>query len=256
MRHLGRIGRVDERDRPRRGRRRARTTIAMLVDPMPVTIQPPSWRWIVTLLAVVFGVVARRGDGDVAPPPGLGPADLGPSWRCSPRSRSSRRSTGSLAVDGAAGSRPGRSCSAVAVFAVVMVALMIPLVVDQLRALIEAAPDILDDREPLHASDGSTSRSPRPRSRTAAQQRRTPTSRGSRPTSRATCSASPRRSSARSSCCSRSACSPSTSPPTARASGGRCCPCCRRPASSGCCGRGRWRSRRPGPTSTPGCCWR
>jgi predicted PurR-regulated permease PerM len=110
--------------------------------PIPVTIHPPSWRWILTLLALVFAV-----------------------WLVAMAATSLLRQLSSLftwvlvalfasfalepAVDWLArrGWRRGVATGAilfgVAVFSVVMVALMIPLVVDQLRALIDAAPDIL-----------------------------------------------------------------------------------------------------------------
>ena len=110
--------------------------------PIPVQIQLPSWRWIVTLLAVVFA-----------------------AWFVATAATSFLRQLSSLftwivvalfasfalepAVDWLArrGWRRGLATGAillgVVVFLIVMVALMIPLVVDQLRALIEAAPDIL-----------------------------------------------------------------------------------------------------------------
>ena len=111
--------------------------------PLPITIHPPSWRWIVTLLAVIFAV-----------------------WLVAMATTSLLRQLSSLltwvvvalfasfalepAVDWLArrGWRRGVATGAillgVAVFSVVMVALMIPLVVDQLQALIDAAPEILD----------------------------------------------------------------------------------------------------------------
>jgi predicted PurR-regulated permease PerM len=110
--------------------------------PIPVVIHPPSWRWILTFLVVVFGV-----------------------WLVAVTATSLLRQLSELltwvlvalfasfalepAVDWLArrGWRRGLATGAillgVAVFAIVMVALMIPLVVDQLQALIEAAPDIL-----------------------------------------------------------------------------------------------------------------
>jgi predicted PurR-regulated permease PerM len=110
--------------------------------PIPVTIRPPSWRWIVTLLALIFA-----------------------AWLVATTTVSLLRQLSSLltwilvalfasfalepAVDWLArrGWRRGLATGAillgVVVFAIVMVALMIPLVVDQLRSLIEAAPDIL-----------------------------------------------------------------------------------------------------------------
>ena len=111
--------------------------------PLPVTIQPPPWRWIVTLLAVVFA-----------------------SWLVAMTATSLLRQLSSLltwvlvalfasfalepAVDWLArrgwrrGLATGVILFGVAVFSIVMVALMIPLVVDQLQALIAAAPDILE----------------------------------------------------------------------------------------------------------------
>jgi predicted PurR-regulated permease PerM len=109
---------------------------------MVVRVQPPSWRWIVTLLLIVVGVVLAamaflalfRAVRDlliwivVA---------LFASFALEP------------AVDWLAkrGWRRGVATGVIlfglAILAVVMVALMIPLVIDQLRQLIEAAPDIL-----------------------------------------------------------------------------------------------------------------
>ncbi len=110
--------------------------------PIPVTIQPPSWRWILTLLAVIFAV-----------------------WLVAMTATSLLRQLSSLltwvlvalfasfalepAVDWLSrrgwrrGLATGAILFAIAVFSIVMVGLMIPLVVDQLRALIDAAPDIL-----------------------------------------------------------------------------------------------------------------
>jgi predicted PurR-regulated permease PerM len=110
--------------------------------PIPVTIRPPSWRWIVTLLAVVFAV-----------------------WLVAMTATSLLRQLSSLltwilvalfasfalepAVDWLArrgwrrGLATGAIMFAVGVFSIVMVASMIPLVIDQLRELIEAAPEIL-----------------------------------------------------------------------------------------------------------------
>lgn len=110
--------------------------------PIPVTIQPPSWRWILTLLGVVFAV-----------------------WLVAMTATSLLRQLSSLltwvlvalfasfalepAVDWLArrgwrrGLATGAILFAIAVASIVMVGLMIPLVVDQLRALIDAAPDIL-----------------------------------------------------------------------------------------------------------------
>jgi predicted PurR-regulated permease PerM len=110
--------------------------------PVPVVIQPPSWRWILTLLAVIFGVwlVAVAATSLLRQVSDLltwAVVALFASFALEP------------AVDWLArrgwrrGLATGAILFAVAVFAVVMVALMIPLVVDQLRALIEAAPDIL-----------------------------------------------------------------------------------------------------------------
>jgi predicted PurR-regulated permease PerM len=112
--------------------------------PIPVTIHPPSWRWILTLLAVIFA-----------------------AWLVAMTATSLLRTLSNLitwivvalfasfalepAVDWLArrgwrrGLATGAILFAIAVLAVVMVALMIPLVVEQLRALIEAAPDILAD---------------------------------------------------------------------------------------------------------------
>lgn len=110
--------------------------------PIPVTIHPPSWRWILTLLAVIFAV-----------------------WLVAMTATSLLRQLSSLltwvlvalfasfalepAVDWLArrgwrrGLATGAILFAIAVVSIVMVGMMIPLVVDQLRALIEAAPDIL-----------------------------------------------------------------------------------------------------------------
>jgi predicted PurR-regulated permease PerM len=110
--------------------------------PIPVRIQPPPWRWIITLLAVVFA-----------------------AWLVASAATTFLRQLSTLltwivvalfasfalepAVDWLArrgwrrGLATGVILLGVAVLSIVMVALMIPLVVDQLRALIEAAPDIL-----------------------------------------------------------------------------------------------------------------
>lgn len=110
--------------------------------PIPVTIQPPSWRWILTLLGVIFAV-----------------------WLVAMTTTSLLRQLSSLltwvlvalfasfalepAVDWLArrgwrrGLATGAILFAIAVVSIVMVGMMIPLVVDQLRALIDAAPDIL-----------------------------------------------------------------------------------------------------------------
>lgn len=110
--------------------------------PIPVTIHPPSWRWILTFLAVVFAV-----------------------WLVAMTTTSLLRQLSSLltwvlvalfasfalepAVDWLArrgwrrGLATGAILSGVVVLGILMVALMIPLVVDQLQALIDAAPDIL-----------------------------------------------------------------------------------------------------------------
>lgn len=110
--------------------------------PVPVTIQPPSWRWILTLLGVIFAV-----------------------WLVAMMATSLLRQLSSLltwvlvalfasfalepAVDWLArrgwrrGLATGAILFAIAVVSIVMVGMMIPLVVDQLRALIDAAPDIL-----------------------------------------------------------------------------------------------------------------
>ena len=111
--------------------------------PVPVTIHPPSWRWILTFLAVVFAV-----------------------WLAAMTATSLLRQLSNLltwvlvalfasfalepAVDWLArrGWRRGVATGAIllgiGIFSVVMVALMIPLVVDQLQALIAAAPEILE----------------------------------------------------------------------------------------------------------------
>jgi predicted PurR-regulated permease PerM len=110
--------------------------------PVSVTVLPPSWRWVVTLLALVFA-----------------------AWLVAMTATSLLRKLSSLltwvvvalfasfalepAVDWLArrGWRRGLATGAIlltiVVFAIVMVALMIPLVVEQLQALIDAAPDIL-----------------------------------------------------------------------------------------------------------------
>jgi predicted PurR-regulated permease PerM len=111
--------------------------------PMPVVIQPPPWRWIVSLLALIFV-----------------------TWLVATTVTSVLRQLSSLltwilvalfasfalepAVDWLArrgwrrGLATGVILFGVIVFSVVMVASMIPLIIDQLRALIEAAPDIVD----------------------------------------------------------------------------------------------------------------
>jgi predicted PurR-regulated permease PerM len=110
--------------------------------PIPVTIHPPSWRWILTFLVVVFGVwlVAMTATSLLRQLSELltwALVALFASFALEP------------AVDWLArrgwrrGLATGVILLAVAVFAIVMVALMIPLVVDQLQALIQAAPDIL-----------------------------------------------------------------------------------------------------------------
>jgi predicted PurR-regulated permease PerM len=110
--------------------------------PIPVIIHPPSWRWIITLLAIVFA-----------------------AWLVATTATSLLRQLSNLltwilvalfisfalepAVDWLArrgwrrGLATGSILFGIVVFAIVMVALMIPLVVDQLQALIQAAPDIL-----------------------------------------------------------------------------------------------------------------
>ena len=109
---------------------------------MPVWIQPPSWRWIVTLLAVIFAawVVASAATTLLRQLTTLFTwvlTALFASFALEP------------AVDWLArrgwkrGLATGAILLGVAVVSIVMVALMIPLVVDQLRELIEAAPGIL-----------------------------------------------------------------------------------------------------------------
>jgi predicted PurR-regulated permease PerM len=110
--------------------------------PIPVVIHPPSWRWILTLLTLIFVM-----------------------WLVATTAISVLRQVSSLltwvlvalfasfalepAVDWLArrGWRRGIATGAIllgtVVFSVVMVASMIPLVIEQLRALIEAAPEIL-----------------------------------------------------------------------------------------------------------------
>ena len=75
-----------------------------------------------------------------------------------------------------------------AVFAVVMVALMIPLVVTQLRELIDAAPDIL--RTSAGTPRGGSTSMSRPRRCSSSSRRPIPNWGSSPRTSRATCSAS------------------------------------------------------------------
>jgi predicted PurR-regulated permease PerM len=110
--------------------------------PIPVTIHPPSWRWILTFLAVVFGVwlVAMAATSLLRQLSDLltwALVALFASFALEP------------AVDWLArrGWRRGLATGAillgVVVFAIVMVALMIPLVVDQSQELIDAVPDIL-----------------------------------------------------------------------------------------------------------------
>jgi predicted PurR-regulated permease PerM len=110
--------------------------------PIPVTIRPPSWRWILTLLALIFAawLVAMTATSLLRQLSDLLTwvlVALFASFALEP------------AVDWLArrgwrrGLATGAILFAVAVFAVMMVALMIPLVVEQLRSLIEAAPDIL-----------------------------------------------------------------------------------------------------------------
>ncbi len=111
--------------------------------PLPVSIHPPSWRWILTLLALIFVV-----------------------WLVATTALSVLRQISSLltwvlvalfasfalepAVEWLArrgwrrGLATGAILLAIVIFSIVMVASMIPLVIDQLRALIEAAPDILE----------------------------------------------------------------------------------------------------------------
>jgi len=110
---------------------------------LPVTIEPPSWRWIISLLALVFVVW------------------LGATTAISVLRQISSLLTwvlvalfASFALEPAVewlarrGWRRGLATGAillgVVVFSIVMVASMIPLVIGQLRALIEAAPDILE----------------------------------------------------------------------------------------------------------------
>lgn len=111
-------------------------------QPIPVRIQPPPWRWIITLLAVVFAawLVASAATTFLRQLSTLFTwivVALFASFALEP------------AVDWLArrgwrrGLATGVILLGVGVFSVVMVALMIPLVVDQLRALIEAAPEIL-----------------------------------------------------------------------------------------------------------------
>ena len=111
--------------------------------PIPVTIRPPPWRWIVTLLAVVFAawLVARTAASILDQLSSLLTwvlVALFASFALEP------------AVDWLAkrgwrrGAATGAILVGIAIFSIVMVALMIPLVVDQLRALIDAAPQILD----------------------------------------------------------------------------------------------------------------
>jgi predicted PurR-regulated permease PerM len=110
--------------------------------PVPVRIQLPSWRWIVTLLAVVFAAwfVATAATNFLRQLSSLFTwvvVALFASFALEP------------AVDWLArrgwrrGLATGAILAGIVAFLIVMVALMIPLVVDQLRALIEAAPDIL-----------------------------------------------------------------------------------------------------------------
>ena len=111
--------------------------------PLPVSIHPPSWRWILTLLALIFVV-----------------------WLVATTALSVLRQISSLltwvlvalfasfalepAVEWLArrgwrrGLATGAILLAIVIFSIVMVASMIPLVIVQLRALIEAAPDILE----------------------------------------------------------------------------------------------------------------
>jgi len=110
--------------------------------PIPVTIHPPSWRWILTLLALIFAawLVAMTATSLLRQLSNLLTwvlVALFASFALEP------------AVDWLArrgwrrGLATGAILFAVAVFAIMMVALMIPLVVEQLRSLIDAAPDIL-----------------------------------------------------------------------------------------------------------------
>ena len=111
--------------------------------PIPVSIHPPSWRWIVTLLSLIFVV-----------------------WLVATTAISVLRQISSLltwvlvalfasfalepAVEWLArrgwrrGLATGAILLAIVVFSIVMVASMIPLMIDQLRALIDAAPGILE----------------------------------------------------------------------------------------------------------------
>lgn len=120
----------------------ARSSSAEERRPIPVVIHPPSWRWIASLLALIFLM-----------------------WLVATTALSVLRQLSSLltwvlvalfasfalepAVEWLAkrGWRRGLATGAIlfaaVVLSVVMVASMIPLVIEQLRALIEAAPEIL-----------------------------------------------------------------------------------------------------------------
>lgn len=120
----------------------ARTSSPGERRPIPVVIHPPSWRWIASLLALIFLM-----------------------WLGATTALSVLRQVSSLltwvlvalfasfalepAVEWLAkrgwrrGIATGAILFAAVVFSVVMVASMIPLVIEQLRALIEAAPEIL-----------------------------------------------------------------------------------------------------------------
>jgi predicted PurR-regulated permease PerM len=111
-------------------------------EPRIVEIQPPSWRWILTLLLVIAGVAFGgmvflaffRQVRDLLI---WVVVALFASFALEP-------AVGYLAKRGMRrGLATGLILLSVVVVGVVMVALMIPLVVEQLRALIEAAPDIL-----------------------------------------------------------------------------------------------------------------
>lgn len=111
-------------------------------EPTLVRIQPPSWRWIFTLLLAIAGVVFGglvflaffRQVKDLLI---WVVVALFASFALEP-------AVGYLAKRGMRrGLATGLILLSVIVIGVVMVALMIPLVVEQLRALIEAAPDIL-----------------------------------------------------------------------------------------------------------------
>ena len=111
--------------------------------PIPVSIHPPSWRWIVTLLTLIFVVwlVATTAISVLRQISSLltwvlvalfASFALEPAVEWLAR-RGWRRGLGTGAI-----------LFAIAVFSIVMVASMIPLMIDQLRALIDAAPGILE----------------------------------------------------------------------------------------------------------------